>query len=330
MKRILLLATGGTIASRNLGEGLTPALTAEELLTDVPEIRALCEVETEQVSNLDSTNMRPENWVALAARVREVYDAYDGFVITHGTDTMAYAAASLYYLLQNTRKPVVLTGSQVSIFERDSDARENLIGAFRYACDKDACGVRLFFDGKVICGTRARKTRTRSYNAFSSVDYPEIAVVRGGRVQYYIKGDVTGEERFFASLDSSVMLVKLTPGMDTGIFDYAAEHVRAVVIESFGIGGIPHYETGDIGEKIGMLLSHGVRVVIATQVAHEGSDMGTYRVGQRIKERYDLPEAYEMTTEAVLAKTMWTLAVTDSAEAFSRVFRTPVGNDLLG
>ncbi len=329
MKRILLLATGGTIASRNLGEGLTPALMAEDLLASVPEIKALAEVETEQVCNLDSTNMRPSDWVVVAKRVQEVYDLYDGFVITHGTDTMAYAAACLYYLLQNTRKPVVLTGSQVSIFERDSDARENLLGAFRYVCDENAVGVRLFFDGKVICGTRARKMRTRSYNAFASMDYPEVAVLRGARVQYYIKGDVTGEERFYTALDPSVMLVKLTPGMDAGIFDYAAEHVHAVVIESFGIGGIPHYEEGDIGEKIGMLLAHNVRVVIATQVAHEGSDMGTYHVGQRIKTQYGLPEAYEMTTEAVLAKTMWALTVTETAEEFSRVFRTPVGNDLL-
>ncbi len=329
MKRILLLATGGTIASRNLGEGLTPALKAEDLLTSVPEIRELCEVETEQVFNLDSTNMRPEDWVTLAKRIQAEYDRYDGFVVTHGTDTMAYAASCLYYLLQNAKKPVVLTGAQVSIFERDSDARENLIGAFRYACDKDACGVRLFFGGKVICGTRARKTRTRSYNAFDSVDYPEVAVLRGTRVQYYIKGDVIGEERFYDTLDASVLLVKLTPGMDTGIFDYAAEYVHAVVIESFGIGGIPHYASGDIGEKIGMLLARGVRVVIATQVAHEGSDMGTYRVGQRIKTMYDLPEAYEMTTEAVLAKTMWALTVTVTPEDFSRVFRTAVGNDLL-
>ncbi len=329
MKRILLLATGGTIASRNLGEGLTPALTAEDILREVPEISGIAEVVAEQVYNLDSTNMRPDDWARLAVRVREEYDAYDGFVITHGTDTMAYAAACLYYLLQNTRKPVVLTGSQVSIFERDSDARDNLIGAFRYATDPQASGVRLFFDGKVICGTRARKTRTRSYNAFISVDYPEVAVLRGNKILYYIKGDVTGKERFYDRLDASVLLVKLTPGMDTGIFDYAKDHVHAVVIESFGIGGIPHYETGDIGEKIGMLLSCGVRVVVATQVAHEGSDMGTYRVGQRIKELYDLPEAYEMTTEAVLAKTMWALTVTDTPKEFSRIFRTPIGTDLI-
>lgn len=329
VKKILLLATGGTIASRNLGEGLTPALTAEELLGSVPEIAGICDVSAEQVCNLDSTNMRPEHWVRIAQRVRELYHAYDGFVITHGTDTMAYAAASLYYLLQNTRKPVVLTGSQISIFERDSDARDNLLGAFRYASDPDACGVRVYFDGKVICGTRARKTRTRSFNAFSSVDYPTVALVRDGRVQYYIKGDVNGEERFYDRLDPAVLLVKLTPGIDAGILDYAATHSHAVILESFGVGGIPHYDDGAFEKGIARLQANDVRVVVATQVAHEGSAMETYRVGYRIKEKYHLPEAYEMTTEAVLAKTMWALTVTHTAEEFYRVFETPVGNDLL-
>ena len=329
VKKILLLATGGTIASRNLGEGLTPALTAEELLGCVPEIADVCDVLAEQVCNLDSTNMRPEHWVRIARRVREVYRDYDGFVITHGTDTMAYAAACLYYLLQNTRKPVVLTGSQISIFERDSDARDNLLGAFRYASDDAACGVRVYFDGKVICGTRARKTRTRSFNAFSSVDYPTVALVRDGRVQYYIKGDVTGEERFYDRLDPNVLLVKLTPGIDAGILDYAAAHSHAVILESFGVGGIPHYDDGAFEKGIARLQEKNVRIVVATQVAHEGSAMETYRVGYRIKEKYRLPEAYEMTTEAVLAKTMWALTVTDNAEDFYRVFETPVGNDLL-
>lgn len=328
-KRILLLATGGTIASRNLGEGLTPALTAEELLACVPELGTFCDIVAEQVCNLDSTNMRPENWMALAARVRAAYEAYDGFVITHGTDTMAYAAACLYYLLQNTRKPVVLTGAQVSIFERDSDARDNLIGAFRYACDDGAAGVRLFFGGKVICGTRARKTRTRSFNAFSSVNFPEVAVVRDGRVRYYIQGDVSGKERFYDVLDPAVLLIKLTPGMDAGLLDYAAAHSHAVILESFGVGGIPHYDDGAFEQAIARLQAANVRIVVATQVANEGSAMETYRVGYRIKEQYRLPEAYEMTTEAVLAKTMWALTVTETAEDFRRVLETPIGNDLL-
>ena len=180
-KKLLLIATGGTIASRPAEDGLTPEMTSEELLQCIPEVRSLCEIDTVQPFNLDSTNMRPQNWVELVKIIRDKYESYDGFVITHGTDTMAYAAATLYYLIQNSPKPVVLTGSQVSIYARDTDARENLRNAITYAADDDACGIHLVFDNKVICANRAQKTRTRSFNAFSSIDYPEVAVISASR-----------------------------------------------------------------------------------------------------------------------------------------------------
>ena len=172
MKHILMIATGGTIASKATADGLTPQLTSEELLAEVPELEQLCRIDTVQLMNRDSTNINSRDWLQMAACVRAHYDAYDGFVLTHGTDTMAYTAAALSYLIQNNAKPVVITGSQKSIFNQDTDARENLRDAFLYACDDGACGVHVVFDHKVILGTRARKMRTKSYNAFSSIDYP--------------------------------------------------------------------------------------------------------------------------------------------------------------
>lgn len=206
-KKLLLIATGGTIASRPAEDGLTPEMTSEELLQCIPEVRSLCEIDTVQPFNLDSTNMRPQNWVELVKIIRDKYESYDGFVITHGTDTMAYAAATLYYLIQNSPKPVVLTGSQVSIYARDTDARENLRNAITYAADDDACGIHLVFDNKVICANRAQKTRTRSFNAFSSIDYPEVAVIRGGEVRYYIRESFPGPVRFYDALDSRVCVI---------------------------------------------------------------------------------------------------------------------------
>lgn len=329
MKQILLIATGGTIASVPTETGLSPRLASEELLAQVPEIRSLCQVSAVQLYRLDSTNMRPENWLELARLIRKEYDHYDGFVITHGTDTMAYASAMLHYLIQNSPKPVVLTGSQQSIHQRDTDARENLLAAFRYACDEDACGVHIVFDGKIIAGTRARKDRTKSYNAFSSVDYPEVGIIRGGKVRLYIKERVEGSVEFFDQIDSAVLVVKLIPGICADIFDYVAEKCRAVIIESFGVGGIPYYDSDEFADKIAMLIEKGVRIVITTQVPHEGSDMSVYRVGLKIKEKYELPEAYDMTTEAVVAKVMWALPQCVSAAEFRRLFRTPIGNDII-
>ena len=329
MKHILLITTGGTIASSQGKSGLEPLLASDELLSHVPEVRQICHVSTVQLYHLDSTNMKPEYWLHIAEYIQENYEKYDGFVITHGTDTMAYASAMLYYLIQNSPKPIVLTGAQIPIENRDTDARENLADAFAYAVDDGACGVHIVFDGKIIAATRARKTRTKSFNAFSSIDYPEIGFVRGGIVRYYIREQYTEALRFFREIDSAVAVIKLIPGMRADIFDYVADHCHAVIIESFGVGGIPYYENDEFANKIEMLSQRGVRIVITTQVPHEGSDMSVYQVGLRIKQKYELPEAYDMTTEAVVAKVMWALPQTENATAFKDLFLKTVGNDMI-
>ncbi|MBO5842725.1 MAG: asparaginase [Clostridia bacterium] len=327
MKKILLIATGGTIASTPTEQGLAPGLTSRELLETVPELQSVCEIDTLQLFNLDSTNMCHVQWLAIARTVREKYEEYDGFLITHGTDTMAYAAAVLSYLIQQSPKPVVLTGAQRSISQRDTDARENLLNAAIYAADAGAQGVHIVFDGKVIEGTRATKTRTKSYSAFSSMDYPEVAVVRGGRVLHYVRNPRPAAPVFYDTLDPRVFVLKLTPGIQPGIFDYLAENYRAVIIESFGVGGIPVYDSEAFADKIAMLTEKGVKVIIKTQVAHEGSDMEVYRVGFTIKQRFNLLEAYDMTTEAAFAKTMWALANSEHDADFRTRFTTAVGAD---
>ena len=171
-KKILLLATGGTIACKPTSRGvLAPAISAAELLQFVPELEGMCRIDTMQLYDLDSTNIGPEHWCGMAKAIRDHYGEYDGFVIAHGTDTMAYTAAALSYMVQNPAKPIVLTGSQKSIYNRDTDARNNLLHAFAYAVSEGAWGVQIVFDNLVILGTRARKVRSKSLNAFSSIDY---------------------------------------------------------------------------------------------------------------------------------------------------------------
>ncbi len=329
MKHLLLITTGGTIASAAGADGLVPMVSGERLLTHVPELKEVCDISVMPLFNLDSTNMRPEHWLQLAQKIRQEYGNYDGFIVTHGTDTMGYAAAMLYFLIQNSPKPIVLTGAQTPIEHRDTDARENLRDAFLYAADDGACGIHVVFDGKIICGPRARKNRTRSTNAFLSVDYPEVGFVRGGKVYYYIRESFAQPVRFYDAIDTDVMLVKLIPGMSADIFDYVAQHAHAVIIESFGMGGLPYYDNDEFADKIEMMVKKGIRIVVTTQVPHEGSDMSIYQVGLRIKKKYEIPEAYSMTTEAVLAKVMWALPQTDTAEAFARLFTTPIGCDII-
>ncbi len=327
MKHILLITTGGTIASAQSENGLTPAIASDRLLSHVPEIAQICRVSAVQLYSLDSTNMKPEYWLNIARYICRVYDDYDGFVITHGTDTMAYASSMLHYLIQNSPKPVVLTGAQLPIESRDTDARENLADAFLYAAHDDACGIHIVFDGKIIAATRAQKTHTKSFNAFSSIDFPEIGFIRSGTVRLYIHESLSGPVRFCDEIDPSVIVIKLIPGMSAEIFDFVAERYHAVIIESFGVGGLPYYDNDEFAEKIEYLIKRGVRIVITTQVPHEGSDMSVYQVGLRIKQKYEIPEAYDMTTEAVVAKVMWTLPQCKTAAEFKRIFLTPIGND---
>ena len=186
MKKILLIGTGGTIASDVTDSGLAPELTTEQLLSHIPGISDICGVDCLQLLNLDSTNMTPAHWLEIAACIRDHYGCYDGFVITHGTDTMAYTAAALSYLIQGSPKPIVLTGAQRPIGFDSTDSKTNLADAFRCAAE-DLPGVSIVFNSRVILGTRAKKTRSKSFQAFSSINHPELGVLRDGVLLRYIR-----------------------------------------------------------------------------------------------------------------------------------------------
>ena len=229
----------------------------------------LCAVDTVQPYSLDSTNMCWKQWIHVAEIIRDSYAKYDGFVIAHGTDTLSYAAATLSYLIQKNEKPVVLTGAQKSIEVPDGDARRNLFEAFVYATDARACGTHVVFNGHVIAGTRARKTHTKSFDAFSSIDFPDIGVFYDKKLLCYIdeRSECSGAV-FYDKLVPEILSIRVIPGMDPSVFDYITAHCRGVVIESFGVGGIPYYGDNAFEEKIAALMENGVRVVITTQVPH--------------------------------------------------------------
>jgi L-asparaginase len=329
MKKILMIATGGTIASKNTDEGLTPKISANELLSFVPEINNLCQVDAVQPFYHDSTNVYHKHWQEIALIIEQSFDTYDGFVITHGTDTMAYTSAALSYLIQNSPKPIVLTGSQKSAYLRDTDARKNLLDAFIFATNDNAHGVNIVFDGKVITGTRAKKTRTRSYNAFSSIDYPEIAVIRDGKVVFYIKDEKPATPKFYHKLNPNIFVIKMIPGMSPDIFKYLKEHYDGVIIESFGSGGLPMYEDDLFIERLKDFTSADKTVVIGTQVEREGSALDVYEVGKRLSEIDGVLEERSMTLESTVAKLMWILAREDKKDNIEKRFFTPVGKDII-
>lgn len=328
MKKILMLGTGGTIASEMTPDGLTPELSPTQLLRYVPAISELCEVECISLFSLDSTNITPAHWCAITRALRENYDKYDGFVISHGTDTMAYTAAALSYMVQGSKKPIIITGAQKPINYDSTDSKLNLRDAFVCACSDELCGVNIVFSGRVILGTRARKTCSKSFAAFSSINYPVLATLQDHRLMTYIQQRSQDYPIFHDTLNDRVGLVKMIPGTDVELLDFMLSRKDALIIECFGVGGLPSYNNDLLFETVNRYTAMGKFIVATTQVQNEGSDLSVYSVGHRLKSNHNVLEAYDMTTEAALAKLMWILDQTKDPDEVNRLFSTPVAHDI--
>lgn len=329
MKNILLLTTGGTIACRDTGHGLAPALTAEDLLAAVPGVTRICAVTARALFDLDSTDMTPKEWLAVAAAIREGYDRYDGFVITHGTDTLAYAAATLSCLLQHSEKPIVLTGAQLPMGVPGSDAAGNLTDAFTWALSEGARGVRIVFAGRVIRGLRARKRHTTDPDAFESVGCPDTALLRDGQVIRYGvpvgegMGRVTNSPlmlptAFYEDLDTRIALAQLTPGMSPFVLRHMAEGLHALIVEGVGIGGIPD----TLVPVLTRVAERGVYLILTSQVPYGASDFTVYRAGRRIHEACggQVITARDIPSEAAFAAAMWAMAASRDRDEMARQF----------
>lgn len=328
LKRILLIGMGGTIASQETKDGLSPELDAGDLLSYVPKISSLCEIHCLNLCSLDSTNLTPAHWVMLARAIKEHYYNYDGFVVSHGTDTMAYTSAALSYLVQGP-KPIIITGAQKPIHFDYTDSKINLLDSFISATSESIHGVNIVFNGKIILGTRARKTHSKSFYAFSSINYPIVGVIQDSHLMQYFKTPVKEEVEFYTKLDSSVGLLKMIPGTDPMLLRYLFEHNKILIIESFGVGGLPEYEGADFKQIVSEYIDRGKMLIMTSQVENEGSDLGVYHVGKSLTQNSHVLEAYDMTLEAALAKSMWLLPIAKDAEDFARLFYLPVASDIL-
>ncbi|OXM86065.1 asparaginase [Paenibacillus rigui] len=329
MKKLLLLATGGSIASVQGEEGLSPRMDAHDLLSFMKDNNPDYEIESKLLMNIDSTNMQPESWIKIAEAIYAEYEHYDGFVITHGTDTMAYTSAALSYMLQNVNKPIVLTGSQIPINFKKTDAKKNVMDAIRFACEEIG-GIYVVFDGRVIRGTRAVKIRTKSYDAFESINHPYVAHIHDAEVKYVsamVPKHAKGQKKIKldTSLSPDVFVLKLIPGTKPELFDYLKLLYKGVIIESFGIGGIP-FQGRDLLPKINDLVASGVAVVITTQCLEEGEDLNLYEVGRKVNQDRIILSG-DMNTEAIVPKLMWSLGKGVDLTQVKQLMETPLYYD---
>lgn len=328
-KKLLVIGTGGTIASFTGDAGLTPGTDVSGLLSCVPQAAELCDWEQIQLFSLDSTNVGPAQWVSLAKCIRRSYEAYDGFLILHGTDTMAYTAAALSYLIQNSGKPIVLTGSQKPMEDTDTDAKRNIEQSIRYAVSDHASDVVIVFDGKVIPGGRARKVKSRSFDAFATVGFCDRAFIQDGTVmeQYFSKEKIFRKPEFFDEMNPGVIDVKITPGLNPQMLLPLLEQYRGIVLEGFGLGGLPEYGHCDWFPVIQKLIQSGVAVAVTTQVPEEGSDMNIYEVGKKYIDNLDILEGGTMTSEAMVVKLMWILGQTKEPKKVRDLFYKKINYD---
>lgn len=332
MKNILMIGTGGTIASKENDKGLAPGLTTEELLEYVPGIRKVCNPFSLQICSIDSTNMSPTYWKLIVKSIEDNYDNFDGFVICHGTDTMAYTSAALSYMIQNSTKPIVITGSQRPISSDITDAKTNLLDSFIYASDDCSHDVSIVFGGKVISGTRAKKEMAKSFNAFTSINFPFPAIIQDNRVIRYLPPiSIQGSPVFYHEMGESIFLLKLIPGTKPEILRYLFDHYDCIVIESFGVGGLPEQLTQEFYQIMqDAIQKQGKIVVMATQVVNEGSDMTVYEVGKKVKSDFDLIEAYDMTLESTITKLMWLMGRPKMPyEDLKNEFYRKINNDII-
>lgn len=313
--KVLLIYTGGTIGMvENPETGALEPFNFSHLGSNVPEIQRLnFGVDTYLFDPpIDSSDVSPAKWQEMAGIIEDNYEGYDGFVILHGTDTMAYTASALSFMLENLTKPVIFTGSQLPIGKYRSDGKENLITALEIAADKDPDGnpmvpeLCIYMQNLLMRGNRTMKVSADDFSAFNSPNYPYLAEV-GVDIRYEYKfilqPDYSSPATFNYALDHHVSVLKLFPGITPEVVQahLSVPGLKGVVLETYGSGNSPSAKW--FIDLLHEAVDRGIVVVNVTQCLYGSVEMHRYENGQKLQ-KAGVVSGFDMTTEAALAKLM--------------------------
>ena len=332
-KRVLIIHTGGTIGMKKTEKGYTPV--AGYLAGELKNIQDLNRVGFpawdlyEMSPLLDSSNVSVDEWNEIGRIIYESYDKYSGFVILHGTDTMAYTASALSFMLEGLDKPVILTGSQIPLSELRSDGRDNLITSIMIASEGVAREVCLYFSARLLRGNRAMKMSADGLVAFDSPSYPHLAEV-GITVKYNYSAILPRREgglKYHSFAKVPIGVLKVFPGIQFGLFeDIMTEKLSGIVLETFGAGNIP-MGNGDLLPIIKKAFSAGTVITVCSQCPSGTVALGAYETSSQLKSAGAV-SGKDMTTEAAVSKLYYLFSINASELEIKRFMEQNIAGEL--
>lgn len=339
MPRILIIYTGGTIGMiENPETGALENFDFDHFRNHVPELRQFnYHIDALAFAPpIDSSDMEPRYWIKMTHIIADHYDSYDGFVLLHGTDTMAYTASALSYMLENVGKPVIITGSQLPIGQLRTDGKENLLTSIEIAAARDQMGrpmvpeVCIFFESRLMRGNRTTKINSEGFNAFRSFNLPSLAHA-GIHIKYeehLIRRPQPGtvfEPHFL--LDNNVMILTLFPGIRKEVVDTClnVSGLRAVVLKTFGSGNAPQKPW--FVDSIRRAINKGIIVVNITQCYKGSVEMHRYETGLQLLQA-GVVNGYDSTVEGMLTKLMFLLGHSYSHDKIIELMNTSIAGEI--